>query len=67
MIYTHDHQPQHVHIRKAGMAVEIYLVDLAIKDQNRRATNKFIREAWELVEANQEFLLSEWERIKPIP
>ncbi len=49
------------------MSVQIYLKTLEIKDQNRHATARFIRQAWELVAAHQEFLLSEWERIKPIP
>ncbi len=65
-IYTHDHTA-HVHVIKAEMEVEIYLATLDIKRQNRHATGKFIREAWEVVSDNQEFLQSEWDRIQPVP
>lgn len=65
-IYTHDHTP-HVHVMKAEMEVEIYLSTLDIKDLNRQATQKFMREAKELVAANRDFLQSEWERIGPVP
>ncbi len=66
-IYTHDHLPRHVHVIKAEMEVQVYLATLDIKDRNRHATAKFLREAWELVAENQEFLQSEWQRIKPVP
>ena len=66
-IYTHDHRPRHVHVWRAEAEVVINLGTLDIREFNRKATNRFIRQAWELVAENVMFLISEWERINPVP
>ncbi len=67
MIYTHDHQPRHVHVWRGEAEVIINIESLDIREVNRHATSRIVRQAWDLVAANQEYLLSEWERIRPIP
>lgn len=66
-IYTNDHLPRHVHVWHAGAEVVINLDTLDIREVNRHATSRIIRQAWQLVAANQEYLLSEWDRISPVP
>jgi len=66
MIYTHDHEPAHVHVFNAdGEAIiEIAtgavrkLVGMKTKDESR---------ARQIVLENRDFLADEWDRIKPIP
>jgi hypothetical protein len=66
IIYTHDHLPRHVHIFKAEMEVQIYIETLAVKEANRAATKKFIKEARDIVATFRDFLDNEWNRISPV-
>lgn len=65
MIYTHDHEPEHVHVFKGGDEVIISLIDLSVRacyDMKVRD----VRAAQQIVGENQEFLQAEWKRIDPI-
>lgn len=66
MIYTHDHEPGHVHVFKGEGEVIISLDDLSVRacyDMKARD----VRAAQEIVSDNQDFLQDEWQRISPIP
>ncbi len=65
-IYTHDHAPMHVHIFRGGEEVVINIETVSVRD-NRGMKMKDAHRAQEIVADNQEFLASEWKRIKPIP
>ena len=65
-IFTGDHLPRHVHVTSAEMKCKISLETLDVTDWNRSATQRFTAKAQELVEANQDFLISEWDRIGPV-
>lgn len=67
MIYTHDHEPKHVHVKKTGMTAVINLEPLEIREFNRSATEAFLRSAWELVAEHRDALLQEWDKIGPLP
>ena len=65
MIYTHDHEPEHVHVFKGGDEVIISLADLSVRavyDMKARD----VRAAQQIVGENLEFLRAEWKRIAPI-
>jgi hypothetical protein len=65
MIYTHDHLPQHIHVFKGEESVIIALQDLSLRSVHM--TNPNVRKAIGIVNANQDFLIAEWERISPVP
>ena len=65
-IDTQDHEPYPVHVKNAEAEITINLKPLEIREIEN-ASNRLVRQAWELVEENCEFLISEWERIKPVP
>lgn len=66
MIYTHDHLPRHVHVFYGDSEVIMNIDDLTVV-KNFGMSGRVLREAQRLVAANQLFLQSEWDRIKPIP
>ena len=66
MIYTHDHLPRHVHVFHGDSEVIMNIDDLTVV-KNFGMSGRVLREAQRLVAANQLFLHSEWDRIKPIP
>ncbi len=65
MIYTHDHLPMHVHVFRGGAEVLISIETIAMREVRGMKT-KDVRAAQEIVAANQELLMSEWNRIKPV-
>jgi len=65
VINTHDHAPPHVHVYRGGEAVVINLEDGGLRDIYMKP--RPLRQARELVMEHREFLLAEWERIRPIP
>lgn len=64
MINTEDHPPAHVHCIKAGAAVLIEIETLKVRKNYRMPTHE-IRNAVQLVEANQALLLTEWRKVFP--
>ena len=66
MIYTHDHLPEHIHVFKGESEVIINLHDITVSAVYEMS-GRDVRRAQEIVAENQKFLLSEWERIRPIP
>jgi hypothetical protein len=66
IIYTHEHEPAHVHVFNADGEATISLGDEntppSVRD-NVRMRKKDEREALELVTENQEYLLEEWRQI----
>jgi hypothetical protein len=65
MIYTHDHEPRHGHVWKAGEEIVINLEDGSVS--KNYMSSRDTRKAYALVAANRDFLITEWERIGPIP
>lgn len=70
VIWTHDHEPMHVHVYQGAPSsapeVQIYLGDISVKDINGMRA-KDIRRVQEIVAKHREFLIGEWNRIQPIP
>lgn len=66
MIYTHDHEPMHVHVFRAEAEVIINIETIAVRAV-RGMKAKDVREAQQIVADNQALLLSEWNRIQPVP
>lgn len=65
-IYPNDHGPAHAHVfqgGKPGPEMEIELETLAVLLNRMKAADA--RKARRLVREQQEWLLSEWNRIKP--
>jgi len=66
MIYLLDHEPSHTHIWKAGKEVVINLGDENhapyVRDNNGMS-NKDKKKALKIAAENQDFLITEWERI----
>ena len=56
-----EHGPAHVHVRKAGEEIVIFLSPIVTSDNNMTRTNG--REALRLVQNNVAFLLSQWRKI----
>lgn len=65
-IYTQDHEPYHVHVKNAEAEIVINLEPLKIRGV-KNASERLVKQAWELVEEHQQFLIREWQRIKPVP
>jgi hypothetical protein len=66
VIFTNDHPPPHVHVRKAGMLVKIALepeVVLLRYDKDLSASD--LRKAVNIVKDNREFLLAKWNELHP--
>lgn len=64
VIFTHDHAPAHVHIRKNGRtAARIKLEPVEVMDSY--LTQKELRKAIELVEKYRELALEKWDAIHP--
>jgi hypothetical protein len=57
-----EHGPAHVHVFHAGQQVVIDLDPIKVTRVGRMAVRNIVA-AVRLVEAHQEFLLTEWERI----
>lgn len=66
IIWTDDHAPSHIHVFRAGEELVVNLGDtqtgIEIRE-NKGMKRKNIRRAVDIIEANQLFLLQEWERI----
>jgi hypothetical protein len=66
MVYTHDHAPSHVHVWKAGNELIVNLGDEEhdpVIRENNGMSRKEAKQVWQIVEAQQNFLLAEWRRI----
>ena len=61
VIYTHDHQPPHVHVQKAGEEVRVFLSPVALWDGDMKPRET--RKAVAIVEANRDTLLVRWYEI----
>lgn len=66
MIYTHDHEPIHVHVFKGGGEVVIDVMKVEVREERGMKT-KEIHKVQDIVALHQEFLLKEWKRIGPLP
>ena len=64
-IYTHDHEPPHVHVFRGGEEAIILIETGEVRESWMSGRHE--RMARTLVEEHREFLLSEWARIGPIP
>lgn len=72
MIFYEDHEPAHVHVRKAGREVKIAIgrpsTDEAPGEapsivKVKRMGRENVRRAWNIVAEHQAFLLAEWKRL----
>lgn len=63
MIYTHDHEPMHVHVKKAGAALVVNLgtegEEPSLRD-NRGMKRNEARRAFELVKEHRALLVEKW-------
>lgn len=57
-IYTHDHNPPHVHIKYAEYEIKVSLVDFSVIKGNLPRNKQKEAIAW--VKKNQEKMLNEW-------
>lgn len=66
MLYTHDHEPEHVHVHKAGKEVVINLSDentpVSIREVIRMS-KKDTRKAVSIAQKYQAYLLEKWREI----
>jgi uncharacterized protein YpmS len=65
-IFLRDHLPKHVHVRKGDARVIVNLEDFSVRDPRKIKLGE-IADVQDIVSANAEFLLAEWDRIKPSP
>lgn len=74
LIFYRDHDPEHVHVRRAGHEVKIAIGRTRTDDDagvpprilNVKGMSKQdARKAWEIVAENQALLLAEWRRLQP--
>lgn len=63
MIYTHDHEPAHVHVWRDGNSVIIAIHDQPSVRRNEGMRTRDIAVAKAIVEDNLEHLRKEWRRI----
>lgn len=63
MIYTRDHPPPHVHVRRQGIEAVIEINDEPDVRKNEGLNRRDLAIAIQLVEQNHEDLLLEWRRI----
>jgi hypothetical protein len=61
VIYPNDHPPAHVHVKRAEKLARVKLDPMEIWDYFR-FNERELSEILEIVEANQNLLLAEWER-----
>lgn len=64
MIFTNDHPPAHVHVRRAGNEARISLDPIEVMD-NYGFRNREIKQILRIIEDNQTLLLTEWDNIHP--
>ena len=65
-IYTNDHNPSHVHVKKIGKEVVINIGSRTTKPavrEIRGMSQKDMSKALKITAEKQEFLLEEWRRI----
>lgn len=68
VIFLHDHTPRHVHVyRTSDEVVVIDLEPTVSVRENKGMKSKDVRTALQLVNEYRDFLLSEWDRLGPIP
>ncbi len=60
-IYPNDHPPAHVHVSRPGCEARIGL-DPIVVHNHWGFTNRQISKILDLTEANQPFLLAEWDK-----
>jgi hypothetical protein len=64
-LFTKDHPPAHVHVFNGDNEAKVSLEPVAIMD-NWGFNNREVRAILELIEENQEMLLTEWDQYYPI-
>jgi hypothetical protein len=63
IIFTNDHLPPHIHVRRAEGGAKVNLVQIEVVEHynlNRRQLNEII----ELVNQHRDFLLKKWNEIQ---
>lgn len=61
VIYTHDHDPPHVHVHKAGTEARVLLDPLQLWDSDMKPNDT--KQALEIVSENRDILLERWQEI----
>lgn len=61
-IYTNDHPPAHVHVKRDNAEARITLDPIEVKN-NWGFNNRQIKRIVEIVQENQQFLLEAWDSI----
>ncbi|MGI8934828.1 MAG: DUF4160 domain-containing protein [Phormidesmis sp.] len=63
VIYPDDHQPIHVHVKKAGSEVKINALTLELMSVKGAMSNKDIRRAVEMVAQEQPLIIEKWSEL----
>lgn len=63
VIYPDDHQPIHVHVKKAGSEVKINALTLELISVKGAMSNKNIRRAVEIVAATRPLIVKKWNEL----
>ena len=63
VIYPNDHEPMHVHVKKAGSEVKINAKTLELMSIKGNISNKGVRKAIALVASYQALISKKWKEI----
>ena len=63
VIYPDDHEPMHVHVKKAGDEVKVNAMTLELMSIKGSIGNKDVRKAVEIVAQNQALISQKWTEI----
>ena len=65
-IFVRDHEPKHVHVRRGGGVAVIILGDVSVRERFGMSPRD-VRTALQIVAENRDYLVAQWDRIKPVP
>lgn len=66
LIFTNDHSPPHVHVRKAGMLAKVALQpEVVLLRYDKDFSSADLRKIVTIVRDNRDFLLVKWDEFHP--
>lgn len=63
VLYSDDHEPIHVHVKKAGSEVKVDALTLEVMKVKGDISSKDVRRAVALVDENRNAIVSRWRKI----
>ena len=63
VLYPDDHEPIHVHVKKAGSEVKVNAVTLKLMSIKGAVSNKDVRKAIKMVAENQSLISQKWSEL----